>query len=41
VRRGRIKVELGLGQGKLQADKRESLKRKSAEREMSRAAGRR
>ena len=34
--RGRIKVELGLGKGKQLYDKRETLKRKTAEREASR-----
>jgi len=34
---GKVKVELGLGRGKGQRDKRESLKRKQAEREMDRA----
>jgi SsrA-binding protein len=34
--RGRIKVELGLGKGKQLYDKRESLKRKTAEREAAR-----
>ncbi len=35
--RGRVKVELALAQGKKLHDKRETLKRKEAEREMSRA----
>lgn len=34
--RGRIKVELGLGKGKQLYDKRETLKRKTAEREAAR-----
>lgn len=34
---GVVKVELGLGRGKAQRDKRETLKRKQAEREMDRA----
>jgi SsrA-binding protein len=33
---GRAKVELGLGKGKNQADKRESLKKKDADREAQR-----
>lgn len=34
--RGRIKLELGLGKGKLLYDKRETLKRKTADREAAR-----
>lgn len=34
--RGRIKIELGLGKGKLLYDKRETLKKKTAEREAAR-----
>ncbi|MDD4116626.1 MAG: SsrA-binding protein SmpB [Kiritimatiellae bacterium] len=34
--RGRIKVELGLGKGKLLYDKRETLRRKTADRETAR-----
>ncbi len=34
---GRVKVELGLGKGKKNYDKRETLKKKSAEREMEQA----
>ena len=34
---GRVKVELGLGKGKAQRDKRETLKRRQADREMERA----
>ena len=34
--RGKIKVELGLGKGKLLFDKRESLRRKTADRETAR-----
>jgi SsrA-binding protein len=34
---GRVKVELGLGKGKKKYDKRETLKKKSAEREMEQA----
>ncbi len=37
VKRGLIKVEIGLAKGKLQEDKRETLKRKDADREMRRA----
>lgn len=37
LKRGRIKVELALCQGKLGKDKRETLKRKTAEREAARA----
>ncbi len=37
VKRGMIKVELGLARGKLLEDKRETLKRKTADREMARA----
>ncbi len=36
-RRGKLKVELGLCQGKRLADRRETLKRKTAERETARA----
>jgi len=35
-KRGRVKVELGLGRGKKQYDKRESLKRQTAQRDMDR-----
>jgi SsrA-binding protein len=34
--RGRIKIELGLGKGKLLFDKRETLRRKTADRETAR-----
>ncbi|NIR42357.1 MAG: SsrA-binding protein, partial [Actinobacteria bacterium] len=34
---GKAKVELGLAKGKAHRDKRETLKRKQAEREMERA----
>lgn len=34
---GRVKVELGLGKGKTQRDKRETLRRRQADREMQRA----
>lgn len=34
---GKVKVELGLGRGKAQRDKRETLKRRQADREMQRA----
>lgn len=34
---GKVKVELGLGKGKAQRDKRETLKRRQADREMERA----
>jgi SsrA-binding protein len=37
LRRGRVKLELGLGRGKLFDDKRETLKRRTAEREAQRA----
>lgn len=37
--RGKIKLELGLGRGKLQEDKRETLKRRTADKEMARAIG--
>jgi SsrA-binding protein len=36
-KRGKAKVELGLAKGKARHDKRETLKRKDAQREMSRA----
>ena len=39
-KRGRVKVELGIGRGKRQYDKRESIKRKEAEREAQRFARR-
>ena len=38
--RGRIKIELGLGKGKLLHDKRETLRRKTADRETAREIGR-
>ncbi|HEX5493466.1 MAG TPA: SsrA-binding protein SmpB [Mycobacteriales bacterium] len=38
---GRVKVELALARGKRAYDKRQSLARRDAEREMARAAGRR
>lgn len=38
MKRGFIKIELGLCKGKLQQDKRETIRRRDAEREMSRAA---
>ncbi len=34
---GKVKVELGLGKGKTQRDKRETLRRRQADREMERA----
>jgi SsrA-binding protein len=34
---GKVKVELGLGRGKTQRDKRETLRRRQADREMERA----
>jgi SsrA-binding protein len=37
LKRGRIKVELGLARGKQRGDKRETLRRKVAEREVERA----
>jgi len=37
LKRGRVKVELGLCKGKTGADKRETLRRKTAEREAERA----
>jgi SsrA-binding protein len=40
-KRGIAKVELGLGRGKQAADKRETLKRKIAQREMERAISKR
>jgi SsrA-binding protein len=36
-KKGRAKIELGLGKGKKKYDKREDLKKKSAEREMDQA----
>jgi SsrA-binding protein len=36
-KKGRVKIELGLGRGKKKYDKREDLKKKSAEREMAQA----
>ena len=36
LRKGRIKVELGIGRGKRLVDKRETLKKKSVEREIER-----
>ena len=38
---GRLKVELGLGQGKQNYDKRQDLKRRAAERDVTRELGRR
>ena len=37
LKRGRVKVELGLGKGKHDRDKRETLKRRTADREAQRA----
>jgi SsrA-binding protein len=37
LKKGRAKIELGLGKGKKKFDKRQDLKRKSAEREMEQA----
>ncbi len=37
LRRGRVKVDLGICRGKQQADKRETLRRRTAEREAQRA----
>ena len=34
--RGKIKIELGLGKGKLLYDKRETLRKKTADRELAR-----
>ena len=39
-KRGRVKIELGIGQGKIQFDKREDIKRREHEREISRAKAR-
>ena len=36
-KRGKVKVELGLGKGKLKSDRRESLKKRTADREADRA----
>ncbi len=36
-KRGKVKVEIGLGRGKKQHDKRQSIKRKELDRELSRA----
>ncbi|MBW7907781.1 MAG: SsrA-binding protein SmpB [Kiritimatiellae bacterium] len=41
LRNGRVKVELGLGRGKQVVDKRETLKKRDADREARRAMGRR
>ena len=41
LRRGRVKIELGLCKGKLDVDKRETLRRKTADREAERAMARR
>lgn len=38
---GRVKIELGLGKGKKKHDKRDDMKKKSAEKEMRRAIGKR
>lgn len=38
---GRVKIELGLGKGKKKQDKRQDMKKKSAEKEMRRAIGKR
>ena len=40
-RDGRVKVEVGLGRGKKQHDRREDIKRREAEREVARAVSRR
>ena len=40
LKKGRAKVELGLGKGKKKCDKRQDLKKKSAEREMEQAVKR-
>ncbi|MEW6325443.1 MAG: SsrA-binding protein SmpB [Nitrospirota bacterium] len=37
LKKGRVKVELGLAKGKQRGDKRETLRRKTAEREMEKA----
>ena len=37
LKRGKVKVELGLGRGKKVADKRETVRRRDAEREMESA----
>ena len=37
-KRGRVKIELGVGQGKVQFDKRQDIKKREHEREMNRAA---
>ena len=36
-KRGRVKVELGVGRGKAQADKRQTIKKRMAEKEVQRA----
>ena len=41
MKRGRVKIELGLCRGKQQRDKRETLKRKTAERDAEREMARR
>lgn len=41
LRNGRVKVALGLGRGKLVEDKRDSIKKRDAERDARRAIGRR
>ena len=38
---GRVKVELGLGRGKKEYDKRQTMAKRDADREMARYAGRR
>jgi SsrA-binding protein len=40
LKHGRVKIELGVCKGKLQRDKRETIRRREAERETSRAAAR-
>jgi SsrA-binding protein len=37
MKRGRVKIELGICRGKKQSDKRETLRRKTADREAERA----
>ena len=37
IKRGRVKIELGLGRGKREYDKREAIARRDAEREIERA----
>src|SRR5690606_36914047 len=41
LRNGRVKIQLGLGRGKQAVDKRETMKKRDADREARRALGRR